>query len=497
MAESILLGSSTIEEKILQSCRSVVAAFFPGSRIRIGIPEQDSPNNTAVLRIEKVAGAAPFVFETVYASGGRVSETRRIGFEGELSAYLPGKEPFSQLVVKRALFLFLAALTGIENPWGILTGMRPGKLLNIMRQLDLKREIQDEILQNYYLLAPSKISLLRRVQEVQEPYLQAFCETSRKAALYLTIPFCPSRCFYCSFPAHFPASKNQELIPGYLQALSQEIRLTAEMLQEKGIALDSVYIGGGTPTVLDPSQLAALLETIESCFRPARGIEYTVEGGRPETLSLEKLNILKHYGVNRLCINPQSMQEKTLRAIGRCHGIRDIIDSYTLARQIAGWSINMDLIIGLPEESAPEIFDSVQKILQLKPDNITIHALSLKRGSSAWEINYSHNTGRDWVKLTGDIDRELSAVGYHPYYLYRQKNIVGNLENIGFSLPGKECRYNIAIIEEKQNVIGLGAGAVSKIFQTVSRHENIYNAKDPVTYGRNILQVHARRKALL
>jgi len=285
------------------------------------------------------------------------------------------------------------------------------------------------------------------------------------------------------------------LLSAYLRVLRQEIKYTAEVLKTKGLKVDSIYIGGGTPTVLNHKDLEGLLSTVIEEIPALEVTEFTVEAGRPDTIDKGKLYLLKQYGVNRLSINPQTMQEKTLKKIGRTHGIEEFRLKYWEARNLSDWVINIDLIIGLPGEGQREILDSIAKVLELRPDNLTVHALALKRGSQAWENNYIHNAGQNWDKIQDVSQEMIFAAGYVPYYLYRQKNIVGNLENVGYCLPGKECRYNIVMIEEICSVIGLGAGAGSKILNMNNMlHENIYNPADVKLYIDRFSEVREHRK---
>jgi oxygen-independent coproporphyrinogen-3 oxidase len=496
VSEVIRVVSSTIEEKLLQSCSAVIAAFFPGKKIELAevlsaskelIMEinTESPNSFRIRWLED----SKIILQEVIDSPLALFEN---GFRP------PGKEPLFQILVKRAIFIFLKKLTGKDNPWGILTGIRPGKLLRKMADNSLTAETQTKILTALYSVSEEKTRLLQSIAAVQSPYLNKYQANPKVISVYLTIPFCPSRCFYCSFPSEQLSAHNQALLSQYLQTLHEEIRMTGQMMRELGLRADNIYIGGGTPTILEAGDLEMLLRVIRDNISTEKDLEFTVEGGRPDTIDSSKLKILKNYGINRLSINPQSMQDETLKRIGRKHQVSDILNCYVLAREMADWVINMDLILGLPGEKFAEVSDSCEEVLKLRPDNLTVHALALKRGSIAWEENYVHSCQENWLSLQSLLDQRLGAEGYRPYYLYRQKNIVGNLENVGYALPGKECRYNIAIIEEKQNILGLGAGAASKILQGNSGHVNIYNPLGLNHYLKGYRQVHLKRlQALL
>jgi len=500
MDKEILFFSQTIEEKILLSCHSILAAFFPGQNIRIVAGGPD-PAALSVLNIEKGPAQASndlsgfqLSFRDNHQEICKLIPGQRTGRFTALS--LPGKESLEQILVKRTLFLFLTAVTGKNIPWGILSGIRPGKLVSKMNELAWGKATQTEILHDLYLVNQNRIDLLCSVAEVQKPYLQRIKASPERISVYLGIPFCPSRCFYCSFPSQPLTAKNRLLLENYLQALHQEIRLTAEMMRERGLTADCLYIGGGTPTSLETKDLEGLFQVLQRSIPTDDCLEYTVEAGRPDSINRDKLILMKNFGVNRISINPQSMQEHTLPRIGRNHSVADIRQCYELARMTSDWVINMDLILGLPGEGPAEMLDSLAKVLALKPDNLTIHALAVKRGSAAWESKYRHQE-TDWMDVQTEMIRRINRAGYQPYYLYRQKNIAGNLENIGYALPAKACRYNIAIIEEKQNIIGLGAGAASKILKPDQGHYNLYNSIDIKHYIEKYPEFHQKRKKAL
>jgi len=283
-----------------------------------------------------------------------------------------------------------------------------------------------------------------------------------------------------------------------LDVLVKEIELAAETIKSKGLRVNAIYIGGGTPTVLSAKELTKILDKISKHVPVNDNFEYTVEAGRPDTIDEEKLRVLERYGINRISINPQSMQDSTLERIGRRHTIADVYKCYELARKNQNWAINMDLILGLPEEGYKEIEDTLKKVIALNPENITVHALAIKRGSTAWAENYTSNTMNYWLDIQKYVHTNIVSKGFVPYYLYRQKYIIGNLENIGYALAGNECQYNIAIIEERQNILGIGAGSVNKIMNSdKTTHRNIYHPVDLKSYMRGYEDVHFKvRKAL-
>lgn len=498
MSDVIQVVSSTIEQKILHSCSALIAAFFPGKKMGENASGQGFSSQSEII-IEKSPECGN-TFEISFKENNQFLFQESIHSEIAIlntALPLPGKEPLFQILVKRALFIFLTRYTKELLPWGILTGIRPGKLVSKMEDLKLNKEIQFGILTDLYMVCAEKAKLLQTISGIQRPYLLECQQRADLISLYLTIPFCPSRCFYCSFPSQPLAPRNRGVLQNYLEALFEEVQLTGEMMNAMGLKAGNIYIGGGTPTILNSEELEKLFQVIRRNIRTKEQPEYTVEAGRPDTIDYAKLLVMKNHGVNRLSINPQSMQDRTLRNIGRNHRVSDVLKCYRLARELSDWVINMDLILGLPEEGFPEMRDSVEKVLELGPDNLTVHALALKKGSLALERNYTHNSDKKWLSIQQDIAQRIQSAGLNPYYLYRQKYIVGNLENVGYALPGKECRYNMAIIEEKQNIIGLGAGAASKILNGKSGHVNLYNPVDINYYLAGFRENHVRRKRFL
>lgn len=375
-----------------------------------------------------------------------------------------GKETDRKLLLKHGLFKLLSQITGHEPPWGILTGIRPSKILHRLDDSGTPQDLAERILQNQYSIREDKARLLREIVTIQQPYLKAIKEHPERVAVYVGIPFCPTRCSYCSFPA-YSLQQGRAPLKAYLEGLHDEIRVAGEWMKEAGLCADSLYIGGGTPTILTTSEISELLQWIKKNIPLGvpQGVELTVEAGRPDTLTKEKLQALREQGVNRISINPQTMHERTLRRIGRSHTVEDILRVYELAREIPGWIINMDLILGLPGESVRDIQETLEQIGGLNPDNLTVHALAIKRGSKVHEAGLIENLGKELESMQEIVLSSVRSFGLSPYYLYRQKHIAGNLENIGFARSGTECRYNIGIMEERQSVIGLGAGASSKV----------------------------------
>jgi len=495
MAENfIYIESSSIDAKVLKNCGAIIPAFLPGKTVRFSEPGRND-FFSEILKIELGPELTSFHLRYYKKNKLLLAKEYDLFLDFERDFTLPGKETLYQIQVKRAIYLFLQNLTGKSVPWGILTGVRPGKLVFRMQQLEIPKVSQRKILKELYMVSDEKIQLLWDVVETQKNTLKKENQYKNNVAVYISIPFCPSRCFYCSFPSQsLESHNNKNLFLVYLNTLKKEIELIGNLMKRYNLRADKIYIGGGTPTVLNAEQLANLLETVQKNISIIPGSEYTVEAGRPDTLDKSKMEVMVQYGINRISINPQSMNDKTLKTIGRTHTAAEIVAKYYEARAVADWTINMDVILGLPGEGLDEIKQSTERILQLKPDNITVHALALKKGSKAWEQQYTHANDKDWLNIQRYVEQRLANEGYGPYYLYRQKNIVGNLENIGYSLPGKECRYNIVMIEEKQAILGLGAGATSKLFYNETQHENIYSSSDVNFYIDNFEQIYRKKE---
>jgi oxygen-independent coproporphyrinogen-3 oxidase len=379
-----------------------------------------------------------------------------------------GKDSDQVILLKHVLYALLAEVTGHKPPWGILTGIRPSKLIQRLKDAKASTEEAEEVLSRRYLIREDKLQLIQEIAAVQEPYLVQMQAHPEQAAVYVGIPFCPTRCSYCSFPA-YSLQQGREPLKVYLQGLANEIRQTGKWMRERGLSADSLYLGGGTPTILDVSELMELIGCLKSHIplagqdKLASGWEFTVEAGRPDTLSREKLQVLREQGVTRISVNPQTMHDRTLQRIGRSHTVEDIVRIYELAREIPDWVINMDLILGLPGEGLNDVQETLEQIGKLKPDNLTVHSLAIKRGSKECELGLTENLDQETERMQKCVLACARSLGLRPYYLYRQKHIAGNLENIGFAREGAECRYNIGIMEERQSVIGLGAGASSKV----------------------------------
>ncbi len=382
------------------------------------------------------------------------------------------------------------------NSYGLLTGVRPVKLVHRFLDRGLsKRDIAD-ILQDDYMLNQEKAALLLEVAENNRPFLLTPEKAKKMVSIYIGIPFCPSRCYYCSFPGAVLKDYDSEIKP-FLQALYIEMNRMADCLQEQDISIQSVYIGGGTPTVLSAKDLEEMLDLLNSRYISHRTQEITVEAGRPDTLDPGKLKILKQAGVDRICVNPQSMNDSTLKLIGRNHNQEGVVRSIEWVREAGIRQINMDLIVGLPGEKLPENTSTADEILKLGPENVTVHTLSFKRGSEMAAVEGKDEIDDRVREVQTGVEYfscKLREAGYMPYYMYRQKYMKAGMENTGYTLPGQECLYNIQMIEERQTIIGMGGGAASKFINTADwKLTSSYNPKDPAAYCESIEKLIKRK----
>ncbi|MBR4035171.1 MAG: coproporphyrinogen dehydrogenase HemZ [Oscillospiraceae bacterium] len=378
--------------------------------------------------------------------------------------------------------------TGSGLPWGVLTGVRPVRLMRNMYKAEGDLDRVKEKFRNDYLVSEEKIDLCTNVFNIQKPVIDS--GNPKDYSLYISIPFCPSRCSYCSFVSTSIKTAGH-LMQGYVDNLCQEIRYTAKKAEETGLNLKTIYMGGGTPTAITAPMLEQVMKTVQECFDLSKVEEYTVEAGRPDCTDMEKLQIIKKYGANRVSINPQTFSDNVLKAIGRNHNHADFLRCVADARQVGFDSINMDLIAGLPEDTVEGFEKSLRGCIELGAENITVHTLTLKRASNLVIRNEEHHY--DDVEKMIAKNAILADYGYQPYYMYRQKSTVKNLENVGFSQSGHESLYNIYIMEEIQTIISCGAGGVSKVVGPDGDLKRVYNYKYPQEYIKDFDAILARK----
>lgn len=368
---------------------------------------------------------------------------------------------YDKQILKRELYCVLSRFTRKELPWGILTGIRPSKVVRNYIELGLSSDEIEKILRMIYKFHTDKIKLILQVCNIQEKIIYPLDDD--KYSLYINIPFCPTVCDYCSFPTLVYNSKLQTA-DKYVEVLIEELHLIADLMQNK--RLRSIYVGGGTPTVLSERQLETVLSSIIKFFKLDYLEEFTVEAGRPDTIHTGKLDVLKKFGVDRISINPQTFNQQTLYRIKRNHTIENVIETFDLVKSYNFKTINMDIILGLPGETFKDIDNTLTQITKLRPENLTVHTLSIKNGSKFKEnLNLSYEEYSDLIEKAVEYTYQYAqSQNLLPYYLYRQKHMLGNQENIGYCLDGHECIYNISMMEETETIIAAGMSAVSKVY---------------------------------
>ena len=402
--------------------------------------------------------------------------------------------------IKLTVYDYFSKLTGIKHPWGTLVGIRPTKIASglINKGWDLQRVV--EHYQQHYDTTKEKAQLCYEVARNQEQHLE---NRINNISIYVGMPFCPTRCAYCSFAANGIRGK-EKLVVAYLEALKKEVIEISKYIREKNLSIESVYFGGGTPTSVNNEQFSEIMKCIyENLIVDFDVEEFTVEAGRPDSINREKLLSMQQYAVTRISINPQSMSDKTLKAIGRIHTVDEVVNKFNMARELGFGNINMDIIIGLPGEGLEEVKNTCEEIAKLKPESITVHGMSIKRASKLHEQlvndNYSNKLElEELTKMFAYARKTAEELSMEPYYLYKQKNMVGNMENIGYTRKGLECIYNIKIMEENQVIIALGADAVTKVvFPEENRIERYANLKDVGEYVNRIDELIKGKIALL
>ena len=394
------------------------------------------------------------------------------------------RDRICQRLIKNAMYR-AALRAGVPKPaWGALTGVRPGKLLAGMIASGMEEKAALRRFVTEYDVSPERAGLC--LATTRETLKAAASLEPRDICLYVGIPFCPTRCAYCSFVSQ-SVEKSMKLMEPFLEALLHEVRATAEQVRRLGLRVISVYMGGGTPTTLTAPMLDRLCGTLAEEFDLGALREYTVEAGRPDTITEEKLRTLRRWGVDRVSVNPQTMSDRVLEVIGRRHSAADIVEALEKVRRVGGFAVNMDLIAGLPADTVESFSDTVDRVLALAPENITVHTLSLKKGSRITLEGAALPAAEEVGQMLDLAGERLRAAGYAPYYLYRQKFMSGGFENLGWARPGTENLYNICIMEELCSILAMGAGGSTKLVRTDGgRNLRLMAPKYPLEYIQNI-----------
>jgi len=373
----------------------------------------------------------------------------------------------------------------ITLPWGVMSGIRPAKSVRQFREAGKNKDEIREILKSVYEVSDKKIDLALKVADNEEKIVKRIKENS--VSLYIGIPFCPSRCLYCSFVST-DVKNSGKYMDEFSRLLCLEIKKTGELLREYGFFVQNIYIGGGTPTTLSAENLEKIFISLNENIDLDKLEEFTLEAGRPDTVTKEKMDLAKKYGVNRVSINPQTMHDKTLEKIGRKHTVEMFLDAFQIARESGFSNINTDLIAGLPGEIFSDFKESIDKIAELNPEDVTVHSMCVKRAAALKTSGERLTEYEEMNKMLDYAMEKMESSGKEPYYMYRQKNISGNLENVGYSGPLHMSSYNINIMEEAQTIIALGGGGSSKIVMG-DRIERVVNFKEPYEYIRRFDEI--------
>ena len=395
--------------------------------------------------------------------------------------------------LQQSFYLAAIQLLPQRPAWGALAGVRPTKITTKHLLEGGTEESAGALLKDVYYVTPERRQLA--VDCSVSTVNAAGLLEPRDVSLYIGIPFCPTRCAYCSFVSR-SIGKRTELLEPYLEALMKEMAITGELLANSGRKVRTIYIGGGTPTTLSSEQLARLMDSIGSSFDLSRCIEFTVEGGRPDTLDQEKLNTIRSHGADRMSINPQSMIDSVLRSSGRPHRAQDIRRSYDQAVNAGFDAINMDLIAGLPTDTVEGFCDSLDQVIAMNPANITVHTLALKKGADLFERRENLPSAQDVTEMVSYANKTLRNAGYKPYYLYRQKYMSGSFENVGWSRSGLDCLYNIYMMEEVHTILSLGGGGMNKVNFPDGSLKRFHNPKFPEQYIEMIDDVLEQKREL-
>lgn len=491
---TVLLNKAEFEYDI----HSLVKAFYPKEDVYVSTKDKEKKEEPVHYHMDVQSAPEEIIFSWKKVDSSEENEnqtgiTKRVAVDDTNR-----KETKNSL--KRTLYQLLSEYTGVELPWGNLTGIRPTKIPMALLEEGKSEEEIARYMKETYFTSDEKIKLSIEIAERELELLHKL-DYEEGYSLYIGIPFCPTTCLYCSFTSYsMSAWKNR--MDDYLSALEKELDYTAVKFAHK--KLNSIYIGGGTPTTLNPQQLDRLIRKIKCSFDLSNLVEFTVEAGRPDSITKEKLMVLRNHDISRISINPQTMKQETLDLIGRHHTVQQTIDSFYLARELGFDNINMDLIVGLPGESLSDVADTMEVIRKLSPDNLTVHSLAIKRAA---RLNIQRERYQDFeivntadhIALTSKVAEEM---GLFPYYLYRQKNMAGNFENVGYAAPGKAGVYNVLIMEEKQSIVACGAGASTKRVWVqpnpdgTHRIERAENVKDVAQYITRIDEMIERKSRL-
>ncbi|MBQ9438537.1 MAG: coproporphyrinogen dehydrogenase HemZ [Lachnospiraceae bacterium] len=498
----------SFEESFSYDIHSLAQAFFPGEEVKVSKDFQEEEADYLLSLSPKEAilsGERDCVFsgstQSVLLFADAFGKAEQAVFPADIA------RPLLKSEIKRLIYRCLSKWLGKTLPWGTLTGIRPTKIaMDLLKQGEGEEAVLARM-EEWYLASSKKSLLALEIAQREKRFIERIAHPEGYS-FYIGIPFCPTRCLYCSFASN-PIGKFRNQTGRYLAALFKELEAASKLTA--GRHLDSLYIGGGTPTALSEEELEALLEKVEAYFSPTE-IEYTLEAGRPDSITKEKLALMKRFGITRISVNPQTMNQKTLDLIGRQHSVEQTFSAYEMARDMGFGNINMDIILGLPGEGEEEVRNTLAGISKLRPDSLTVHSLAVKRASRLKE-ELTYNAAASKKNLAEEPpkpshkSREMNALmemaesyaqemGLVPYYLYRQKNMAGNLENVGYAKEGFFGAYNVLMMEEVQDIVACGAGTISKKVYPDGRIERADDVKDLHQYCERIEEMLERKRRL-
>lgn len=487
------------DERFRYHTHEIVGAFFPAEQVFYVTAGEVDWQQDAILQIDaaeetediaffiRVVAAGTTLFEETF----RVSQRPQFADGQQAPLLNRGRK-----ALKAELYAIFQEGTEKKLPWGSMTGIRPAKIVNTLAHLGMtEQEILEELTGRYCVTLP-KANLAMEVAKTQKAMLAE--ARPNGISLYIGIPFCPTRCLYCSFTSN-PIGKYAKVVDAYVDTVIAEMEQTKALLAEKEYVIESIYIGGGTPTSLDAEQLDRLLSAIVRIWEPTEELrEFCVEAGRPDSITPEKLQVIKKNGVMRISVNPQTLHDATLKLIGRRHTVEQFQTAFAMARDAGFDNINVDMIAGLPGESYTMFFQTLEGILALQPENVTVHTMSVKRASDLkkYSGDYVLTDGSEVERMIATANERMHQEGYAPFYMYRQKNMLGNLENVSYTKPGYQSYYNVHIMEEDQTILAFGAGAVSK-FVKGEQIDRAFNVKSVEEYLTRLPEMIERKRIFL
>lgn len=474
----------------LYETENLLRVFFPTEKIE-STTERTEEERYIITSLTPVENGADI---EITVNIGESEKTERLSVSLKERDEKESDDTFLERSLEVFLYGILCKETLYTPPWGILTGVRPAKLMSNLLS-DMNTQEAKNYFKNTLCVSEEKTNLAYTVSQMEEPIINK--SRDKSFSLYVSIPFCPTRCSYCSFVSHSNESA-KKLMPQYTELLVKEIEETAKITNELGLTLETVYIGGGTPTALDEESLKRVTDALSEYF-PMKGVrEYTIEAGRPDSITREKLRIIKNAGATRISINPQTFNDDVLVEIGRKHTAKQTEDAMLLAREEGFTNINMDLIAGLPADTMESFKDSLKKVLSFDAENITVHTLALKRSSTLVTEDRRKGSADLATRMLSYTYKTLTEKGYRPYYMYRQSKCLGNLENVGWAKEGRECEYNVYMMEETHTVLAVGAGAVIKLRNPKTKEiERIFNYKYPYEYISGFSEILSRKRRIV